>query len=146
MVYLFLVLLVCLLIQSCKQDFPEGPSLSLRSAEARVVGNKLIESYVVDGIDSTFMFDSLLANTTFATKGFDWGDQVRGYSITCTLCYSGIWGLTEDGKQIGIYFPASLVDRFGQNGLYDILRLTEKELWVRLVDPARQIEIKFKKL
>lgn len=139
----------------CNKDFEDGPSFSLRSKEARITGSKTIESYVVNGIDSTFVFDSIYAGSDYAQNGITW---VRGESsvnpILCSPCLPGRWEISEDGKQLRISWPAWAIGQpgnleiwnYGYRGAYDIQRLTERELWVRAVVSGNVVEIKFKKV
>ena len=50
--YIILFFALALILLGCKK-YEEGPALSLRSEENRLLGLKQIEKYTVDGVDST---------------------------------------------------------------------------------------------
>ena len=138
------LLCIAALFAGCNKDYEDGPAISLRSKEARVTGQKHIKSYVVNGIDSTFVFDSIYARTSYATQGLYFDHLGSDFTISCGACQAvGFWELLNGGKQITIYLPFTFDGVFGYRGAYDIQRLSDRELWVNAVVSGKIVQIKF---
>lgn len=105
-------------------DYAEGPSMSFRSKSSRVVNTWVVEYALVNGEDRTYRYDSttmdILEDGTFEFTSFVDGDS---------LVQEGLWDLIEDDTQIRLLYtdPAIFPDR----AFWEIIRLKEKELWVK---------------
>lgn len=123
LVLMYLVITVAL-FSSC-QKYEDGPLISFRSKTERIANNWRVAKAIHDGNDVTGDFNrydislskngdaSLTATYSFLGADYD-------YKTT------GKWSLVEDKEKIVLDFENNLAD-----ANYFILRLKEKELWVR---------------
>ena len=139
-------LLAAVLLTGCKYE--DGPLVSIRSAKNRVFGSKKVEAYIVNGIDSTFLFDSLYAGTEYMTNKesgifFDLHDA--NYNLTISDCAPGIWGF-HDSKAYYLYlsFPGCNGREFWRRQEWRVTRLTQKDLWLESERPNEQASLRFR--
>jgi len=109
---LLLVFFACI-FSTCKK-YSEGPSISLRSKNQRVVGVWDIKKYLVDGADSTInKFPSTNCNVHFYIDARSLKGHLFGSSCGYMLGYpqSGYWEFSNHNNSItlhdaiGVYGP-----------------------------------------
>ncbi len=139
-IFFFLVILFC--ITDCKK-YPEGPWISFRYKETRLLGNWKIEKYLIDGADSTAIkFPNLSSSVCVYSFGHTANYVGDG-------CYSigGKWGFDNNRTHLGIgtqnvpegpFFLAEAVS-------WDILRLSNKDMHLKTTFSSKEYEIYFKK-
>ncbi len=149
-------MIFCLLIinlWSCKK-YEEGPFLSLRSAEKRIVGEWQIDSYTVDGADSMAVINEVglqgrfrfgeYFNTTEAALTIETNTStIRSY-------YTGEWSFENEYNELYFYIDSSLkfdLKRVPLRSTWKIMKLTyKKDLWLSLDEDGKRYELKFKPL
>ncbi len=119
-----LVLISGTLLFSCKK-YDDGPLFSLASKKARIANDWRVEKAIDNGNEVTGSFDkyeislrkdetaSLTAHYTFLGILYEYNTQ-------------GTWSLEDDKEKIKVDYENDQAD-----ASYFILRLKEKELWVR---------------
>jgi hypothetical protein len=124
-----------ILMTSC-DDYAEGPRVSLRSKTSRIVNNWVTEFALVDGEDKTFRYDS----TTFAMNEdgtFEFTTMENGDSIV----QEGLWDLIEEETRIRLLYTDPVV--FPDRTHWEIIRLRDKEFWVREDQDSTVYEFRF---
>ena len=124
-------------ISTCKK-YPDGPWFSLRTAMARVAGSWKVESYIVNGNDSTDVINSRLP-CEYIVRFSKPEKSSPGYcSISCTYPLvgggTGSWGFGENKTQLRIDGPTNnpTSQAFPPLGFtWNIQRLTNKEMWLK---------------
>jgi hypothetical protein len=117
---------------SCKYE--EGPGISLRSKEERLVGWKKILLYLVDGVDSLPTIEAAFSNSSYDSTGFKWLYEIDGSQIICHRgCINGYWEFGEEDQEIFLNLPAPLFtgDVFPA-GTWTILRFSHDDLWLTI--------------
>ncbi|MDI1354736.1 MAG: hypothetical protein PSX36_07450 [bacterium] len=108
---------------SCKK-YEDGPAISLRTKKARLQGDWQLESFSINEVDQT------AAATTQYGSNFTWDiEKDGGYKMTGTYTDDGTWKFGEDKDDV--YFQSSKTGAGEQ--AYRILRLANKELWLKQV-------------
>lgn len=111
-------------LPSCKK-YDDGPWLSLRSKKARIANVWKIESATRDGADVTSDYDQYdldLKKDGGATLTAHYVFANTSYAIST----SGTWELINDKEDIRFDYDDNNSDE-----TYHILRLKEKEFWIR---------------
>lgn len=122
--YLLIVTLFFTLFEGCKK-YPQGPSISFRSKAARVEGEWKIEKYLFNNVDQTNVAKSIMGSD------FVWDIQKDGkYHLHGTNPIEGKWKFTDD--KTTLTFTADITNP--QDAKYLILRLKNKELWLKIID------------
>lgn len=118
---------------SCKYE--EGPALSLRSRKARVAGEWTLEQYLYNGSDQTSVVTALQGSsyTTHLEKD-------GTYHIHGNFEDEGTWELAEGGKEI--HFKSNAAGSETEH--YEILKLKNKEMWIRHSHDSETIEYHYK--
>ena len=152
---LFLFLSFC--FADCKK-YEDGPCISLRTKTARLTGIWEPEMFLVNGIDS---IDKLKADTCYApyifNKKAENGDDrlVMTSSIYRPGCWkSGIWLFKEHKKKLLTEFRGTsgkntIIGPYGLDNVeleWDILRLTNAELWLKINYLGVEYECHFKQI
>ncbi|HTL83366.1 MAG TPA: hypothetical protein VL651_16740 [Bacteroidia bacterium] len=105
--------------------YVDGPKISLLTKKMRVTGHWTLNKYYdVNGNDIT--------TTAQSGLGSSWELQIEkdgSYKSTGNVGESGTWKLGEDKDDI-IFTPSS-----GTEYSYRILRLKNKEMWLRITNP-----------
>lgn len=119
------VFVVSLLLTSCKYE--EGPFLSLRSKEERLVNTWKIQEANENDRNTTPDYDEV----NFQVE-FDYDQTFKTYVTDDSgdvYIQEGLWDFVEDKTQIRLIYtePAVNPDR----AYWEILKLREKELWVQ---------------
>jgi hypothetical protein len=139
-----IALLVLLgMVAGCRYE--DGPLISLRSKESRIVGGKKIILYEVDGIDSTGYFESAFSNTTYDSTGFQWLSENENSQVFCTAgCFTGYWEFQQDKKTIFVRLPSPTTGGFSfPDGIWEILKLTKRDFWIKNTFGGKEYLIKF---
>ncbi|MBI4929161.1 MAG: hypothetical protein HY841_00240 [Bacteroidetes bacterium] len=144
--YCLLFCFCTLFFTTCKK-YPEGPKVSLRTKMARITGVWDVEYYEVDGIDST----SYILNSPYyyryyfqrgpgacISKEMHPLDLIMVNQVSQKHCCG--WDISDSKDYIYIEVPAAsqFYSFFPLGGIvkggWDIQRLTNKELWLKLSD------------
>lgn len=119
-----LVIISSSLLFACKK-YEDGPAISLASKTSRITNDWRVEKAIDNGNEVTGSFDkyeislrknetaSLTAHYTFLGVTYDYNTQ-------------GTWSLEDNKEMIRVDYENDQAD-----ASYYILRLKEKELWVR---------------
>ena len=148
--YILLFLFTAFCFTDCKK-YPEGPAFSLRTKKQRVTGGWEIETFLINGADSTTTLPRSPFNSiypcyyTFGPSGSN-----RDYTIG-GACENGIWSFSEDKTKINIDITAFSIQQhsaFLTDGpiSWDIQRLTNKQMWLKANNNGSEYWIKFKKI
>jgi len=155
------LLLLCLLLTGCKK-YEDGPWLSLRSKEHRILGEWAVDYFSINGYDSTAYLKSQALYGTYSFEKPDHG-YPGGFVYNCagnrgadtSKYYSqeGKWEFSNDKKNIIItsnydYPPWRHFNIGPYTALgvitWRIMRLEEKELWLKMTyTDGREYFIKF---
>ena len=151
--YLLLLVFVSGILSTCKK-YPEGPLISLRSKTERITGGWQVETFLVNGIDSTAEVpkDTFNANATCFFTFCPCSDTKREKTITVCTGNEGIWDFKDSKKDILI------IDILGSSGIFfypfvsaertewKIMRLTNKEMWLKVMISNNEYYVKYKKI
>ena len=119
-----------LLVSSCKK-YPEGPAISLRTKSERIANTWKISKYLEDNVDKTSDFNTIFNNYTLkTTKGGDYTLTYKALSLA-NYTETGSWSFSSDKKDITLLQSNP---NNGTSSTWQILKLYEKELWVRKID------------
>lgn len=118
------IFVVSLFLTSCKYE--EGPAISLRSKEERLVNSWKIQEANENGLNTTPDYDDVNFQLMF-----DYDQSMKAYTTDDSgdvWIQNGLWDFVQDKEQIRIIYtdPAVNPDR----AFWTILKLKEKELWV----------------
>ncbi|MCB9230426.1 MAG: hypothetical protein H6581_02080 [Bacteroidia bacterium] len=143
---LFFLLAVTTLF-SCSQ-YDEGPCLSFTSKENRIVGNHWVYEFLVDGVDSTSVIDSVYAGTDYETNGFWFLSQYEQGLVGCYPCGVGAWTPLDDFSRMRLNLPYSYNDTIIYFSLpyfedWDIVKLTKKDIKLRLEKNGKLYNLNF---
>jgi hypothetical protein len=136
-----IVLLFCtLLIAGCNK-YPDGPAFSLRSKQNRLIGHWYASDAVVEykPVDGTIQGQSENLTKYYAEDYIRWqflkedgGLIQKAYQGTGTISYqSNVCYFSEDSQSL-IIENNDAMNR--SNDTLEILRLSNKELWLKSVD------------
>lgn len=128
-------LFIAATVMSCEKKYDDGPAISLRSKEARVANTWKIEKAYRDGEDATADYDEYTLKMTKGgdaelTAVYSWG----GFSFEYET--NGTWAFQNDAKELKLDFEDD-----GADINYQILRLAEKELWLREVGGEDELHL-----
>ena len=135
---LFCIITSVLLLTECKK-YPEGPSISFRSKKERIVNTWKLSKYYENSVDLTSNFNTVYTKFSFVTtKSGDYTITRELYSLVNTT-ESGTWTLSSNKKTFNL-FPASItVGSVPSSSSWQILKLYEKEMWLRNIDSNGKI-------
>ncbi|MEZ4777572.1 MAG: DUF5004 domain-containing protein [Bacteroidia bacterium] len=131
--YLFVIAALFFSLTSCS-TYPDGPTISLKSKEARIAGTwKVTQATDEDGQDATDSFSNW--RYTFSEDGtavLNITEGSVGYEMT------GDWALSDDQLTFRVSVQGQIFGTvtFTQDAEYEILRLSDKEFWLKDVDDA----------
>lgn len=121
---LLLALLVGSALTGCKK-YDDGPTFSLRSREERIANNWRIERAMEGGNDVTSAFEQYdLRLTKDGDASLTATYTVFGTDFSFTT--NGTWSFENKDEDLRLDFEDD-----GADEVYQILRLKEKELWLR---------------
>lgn len=137
-----LFLLSFFLLFSCNK-YDDGPPLSVRTKKARVAGDWRIDKYIENGMDRTDNYRAQYSDETVTFKK----DGTFSSSATSTTAWGGStttdygsWSFVNDEQQLSkkSFSSGEPADTM------QILRLTNKDLWVKTVSGLPLIEIHYR--
>ena len=120
-----LIALVAVITLSSCQKYEEGPAFSLRTREARVANTWKVDKAMNGDNDVTSSFDQYVLELT---KDRD-ATLTANYSllgIDFDFTTTGSWDFENSAEDLRLDFEDDDADE-----TYEILRLKEKELWLR---------------
>lgn len=131
---LLLFLLASFLLASCKK-FEEGPIFSLRSRKARITGTWTYQTIEVNGVDVKQSMTQVKDIRMIISKDhsfLDFGVSALGN----TAVDNDTWKFTERRTHLTIRNKSK-----GVKFSYEILRLTNTELWLKMVGTDVMIKL-----
>lgn len=150
----FIVLTI--IITTCKK-YEEGPLISFRTANSRISGIWELESFIVDGIDSSATMKSQVGECTYGISpqgesSFD--NTISGGCPSAPpcpyYCFSGRWNFNNNKRvEINIWSsPNGVIIPFltTDKTIWRILRLTNKEMWITTDYNGKTYEIRLNKI
>lgn len=126
--FLWSMVLVLMMTGGACQRYEDGPLVSLRSREQRVINNWKAFLISRNDLDETYKYDQLFINFK-SNKDFEWIVKLSGQPET-TL--TGKWELASLDQQVKLSYTDPVT--FEARLLYfDIIRLTEAESWMNFI-------------
>ncbi|MBS1636608.1 MAG: hypothetical protein JST26_11885 [Bacteroidetes bacterium] len=124
------IALVFTTFTQCKK-YPDGPAISFRGKAERVANTWKVTKYMEDNVDKTSDFNNVYTSYILTTTKS--GDYTISYKFMGTLAYNeaGSWKFDSSKKNL------ILTQSSPNNGTvttWQILKLYEKEMWVRDID------------
>jgi hypothetical protein len=156
LLFLF-TLIISVLFFSCEK-YPDGPVISLKTKMHRLAGLDYkrwdVEYFSIDNYDSTDYLKSqpLYGKYTFSKKGKDQRSHYSYTSYNNLYGVGGYWEFKDNKEEILIYrdmLPPQNTDfNLGPyntiSQIWEIQRLTEKELWLKCTYHEKKYFVKFK--
>lgn len=150
------MLLVTVGFNACKKQYPDGPRISFKKPEKRILGKWEIETAYVNGSDRTADVDTMDIEYY---KFYDPGRGVKNHQVY-DITRNGKPGVNDVFKFINdeselelSKYPANvsgnyIVPGFILSGdeIWTILRLTDKEMWLELENNGTVYETRFIKM
>ena len=137
-------LIVALLVCGCKYD--DGPFISLRSKEARVVNSWAYDLVLHNGLDVTSGSSELSVDYTQSSIGFNNDgrfstiiSEIGADSTIVSLQYDGSWFFQDKKKMIELVFDSPFPPSGETKSLF-ITQLREKVLWLEEVQGINLVE------
>ncbi|MBK7183786.1 MAG: hypothetical protein IPH89_13115 [Bacteroidetes bacterium] len=147
---LFIIgVLAILLFTTCKK-YEEGPCISLYSKEHRVVGEWDIEYLGINGYDSTDYFRNSQTYGYYSFSKYKDGRKYIFHSYLNGHIVDGFWGISSDKTYIvtvgatNVNIPTIGALATGEEVIWYIKRLTEKEMWLESTFESRTFYVKYK--
>lgn len=124
--------------------YEEGPSISLRTKKARVVGEWELEKILENGVDKTSDYRAVVASETIEFKKDE--TYTAAYSYTSLLgggtdSESGTWAFASDKEK---FSTSTTENNVTTTSTVDIIRLTNSEFWTKEVDGGDTYEYHYK--
>lgn len=113
-----------LIFQGCKK-YPDGPAFSLLSKKQRLCGTWVMDNYIVNGVDQTTFFNTVLPGYKIEVKK----DETYISSVNTGTIEEGKWKFTNNKEHV-----KTTVNSTGASVDNQILRLKDKELWLKQID------------
>jgi len=120
------------------QKYKDGPLISFASKEERVSNTWIVEKAYADNADVSKDYDQYeiyLANDGDA----ELSAHYTVFGVTYSSKTSGSWNFTNDKSNILINYSDD-----SQDAEYQILRLTEQELWLQEIGQDLELHLKEK--
>jgi hypothetical protein len=124
--------------------YEEGPSISLRTKKARVVGEWELEKILENGVDKTSDYRAVVASETIEFKKDETYTSSSTYTSLLgggTESESGTWAFASDKEK---FSSSTTENNVTTTTTVDILRLTNKEFWTKKVDGGDTYEYHYK--
>lgn len=135
--YSILFSLLAIGIGGCKK-YPEGPMISFRTKEQRIIGTWNIEKYLIDQVDSTYLkYPSCTIDFTAN------GHQVSAHlvSIDCDSS-GGYWSLEDRKTQLTFSHFTKLTPIYLQSNMkWKIMKLKYEEVHLQANFNSKQYDI-----
>ena len=142
--HILYTLLLFIFIAGCKK-YEDGPLLSLRTAKARVTGKWEFEYFEVNGSDSTAFLKGVFTEPPYYAFEPEGGNgEKEAFGVLC----SGHWGFAEHHRYLLVNIHCSYaIGPYGAPEIeWRILRLTNKELWLKTDYNLKQYVVHLKKV
>ena len=124
---MMLLALPLFILAACNK-YEDGPAISLETKKARLCNNWQVSSAYQNGTDKTSDFNAAFAGYLLDIKKDNtYTLSYSPFSIG-TVSEHGAWEFNGDKTQV------VFTNSDGASDTYTILRLKEKELWVKFVD------------
>jgi hypothetical protein len=129
------LILLCLLAGSCRK-YEEGPDISFMSKQYRLYGYWTMEKWIENNAEqsSELQFHHQFGFAKDGTYYYSFYDPPSGYTIN----FTGTWEFRHQKQQLvlGLDDPINGMEY----QVWDILRLTSKELWLETVSPGMMVQ------
>ncbi len=129
------IILLCLLAGSCRK-YEEGPDISFISKKNRLFGYWNMQKWKENHVEQTVQLQ-FQHKFGFAKDGsyyYSFYDPPSGYTIN----FTGTWEFRHQKKQLVLGLDDPIDGMEYQ--VWDIIRLTSKELWLERVSPGIFVE------
>lgn len=123
----FILPLLVFAADSCKK-YEDGPWISLRTKTERLSNTWQVSTAYQNGVDKTSDFNVAYAGYLLTIKKDNSYTLVYNPFNLGTVTDNGTWSFNSDKSHV------ILVNSNGDRADYTILRLKEKELWVKFTD------------
>lgn len=136
-----IILIFCLIIcvSGCRK-YEEGPDISFRSKKNRLFGYWTLEKSILNGVEQTgeYQFNKKFGFAKDGTYYYSFFDPPSGYTIN----FTGTWEfrLQKEQMVLGLDDPINGMEY----QVWDIIRLTSKELWLEMVSPEAYVQWQLK--
>ena len=141
--YFLLFVFLASILSTCKK-YPEGPFISFRAKEKRLLGSWKVAKYLVDGIDSTTAkYPNLSSSTCYF--GFSHAAQYAGDSCDSV---DGSWSFDNKRTHLQLWAPSGPKGSIflSETISWEILKLSNKEMHLKTTFLSKQREIFAKKM
>ena len=133
----FIFLSTVLFFTECKK-YPEGPAISLRSKKERISNSWKVDQLKINDVDSTAYYTNILRDYTLNIN------KSGSYTITYFVAVPGFgniantengsWSFSSNKKDLHLNPTSILIGNVPSSSSWQILKLYEKELWLRSFD------------
>ena len=134
--FFVVIFAVALGLSGCKYE--EGPFISFTPRQERVAGPWIAEKSIVDGTESVGL-EGFNRMTMFKDGAMTMILELLGAEIA----YSGNWVFGDKDETLLISLTDDATGLFSIEQTWEIIRLKEKELWVRYTDDNKTYEVNF---
>jgi len=154
-----ILIIINMLLIGCGKTFDDGPSISFRGAETRIIGDNYITVYQIEGIDRMSLFtdslDMLGAKNSFRfieERGSTdkHGLLVDQNSFEDYRFSDGYWNWDGDEfLYLSITFESSdtlSLEKSLLKGKWHIKRLCNTEMWIDMDGPLGRVHIEMKEI
>ena len=132
-----LLLMLPLTLISCK--YKDGPAISFRSADVRVIGNYKAEVFTIDGTDAISQWNDSVCNVQFSLYHETDPVERRWVSVRHDDAYlTGAYSLKEKNTILYLYqlqestgYAGYGPFRAGKDSSWDLLKLRKDEMWMQ---------------
>lgn len=126
------------MLTDCKK-YPEGPGVSFRSKKERIANTWKLSKYYENSVDLTSNFNTVYTKFSFVTtKNGNYTITREIYSVVNTT-ETGTWSLSSNKTTLNL-FPATIsAGTVPSTSSWQILKLYEKEMWLRNIDSNGKI-------
>ncbi len=136
--YRNLYLGLCLLflgLSSC-QKYEDGPAISFRSKTSRLVGYWKLDKWIENNVEqpNQLKYKRQFGFAKDGTYYYNFADTTNGVVIN----FEGTWVMRTRNEQLVLGLDDPLVGM--QYEVWDITRLTNKEIWLENVSPKKMVE------
>lgn len=138
----FILFSFIILFTQCKK-YPEGPALSLKSKKERVSNTWKIDKLIINNVDSTTQYTNVFKDYTISINKS--GSYLTSYYVTVPFIgnvsntENGNWAFSGDKKSLNLTPTSIAVGNLPSPSSLQILKLYEKELWLRNVDSKGKV-------
>ena len=130
-----ILLALGLSLPACKK-YDDGPLISLTSREERIANTWVIDKAIEAGQDVTTSYDNYVLTLTTGHAA-TLNAQYVFFGIPINTETSGTWAFENNDENLVLDFEDNVAD-----GTYQILRLTEPELWLRKTGDDLELRLK----